>query len=71
MGNLTNEKFAQSFDAKDWAKAFMEIMGDRRDEIDEEAMIGWFANAIMRGYDEYPARNDASAIPATGSSAPR
>ena len=40
-----------SFDARDWAKAFMaknpNVIG-----VDEEIMIGWFANALMRGYDE-------------------
>lgn len=36
-----------SFDARDWAKAFCKI----NPQIDEETMIGWFANALMRGYD--------------------
>lgn len=42
-----------SFDARDWAKQFMataERIG--RDKIDEELMVTWFANALMRGYDE-------------------
>lgn len=46
------DDFAQSFDAQKWAKAFMERFGENRGEIDEAVMIGWFANAIMRGYDE-------------------
>lgn len=37
-----------SFDAQDWAKAFCKIHPD----ADEGDMIGWFANALMRGYDE-------------------
>lgn len=37
-----------SFDAQDWAKAFCRI----HPEADEGDMIGWFANALMRGYDE-------------------
>lgn len=46
-----------SFDARDWAKAFMKanpraIVGD----VTEEDMIGWFANALMRGYDEHASR---------------
>ena len=51
-----DEKFTQSFDARDWAKAFIDIFGNRKQDIDEEAMMGWFANAIMRGYDEHARR---------------
>jgi hypothetical protein len=51
-----DEKFAQSFDARDWARAFMEQFGERMYGIDEETMFGWFANAIMRGYDEHARR---------------
>jgi hypothetical protein len=51
-----------SFDAQDWAKEFMRIFGtDRRGDIDEELMVGWFANALMRGYDEHAWRNPAPA----------
>lgn len=52
-----------SFDATDWAAAFCKIanedLGYRDPEgkpIDEGWMIGWFANALMRGYDERTAR---------------
>jgi hypothetical protein len=47
-----------SFDATDWAKAFCKVAGDLgytdKDgkPIDEGWMIGWFANALMRGYDQ-------------------
>lgn len=37
-----------SFDARDWAKAFCKITP----EADEAHMLTWFANALMRGYDE-------------------
>ena len=37
-----------SFDARDWAKAFCKRFPD----MDEQVMVGWFANALMRGYDE-------------------
>jgi hypothetical protein len=40
-------EFTQSFDARDWARAYVEMHGG-----DEGLMLGWFANAIMRGYDE-------------------
>ena len=29
------------------------ISGDTRVCVDEETMVGWFANALMRGYDEH------------------
>jgi hypothetical protein len=41
-----------SFDAQDWAKAFCKI----NPVIDEGAMLSWFANALMRGYDEAMSR---------------
>jgi len=46
-----------SFDARDWAEAFCK----RNPGVDEGLMIAWFANALMRGYDEAQAR--AVAIP--------
>ena len=51
-----------SFDAQDWAKAFCghaERFGYRDAQgnpIDETWMVTWFANALMRGYDEHAAR---------------
>ncbi len=41
-----------SFDAKDWAQAFCKL----NPGVDEATMIAWFANALMRGYDEHAAR---------------
>lgn len=41
-----------SFDARDWAKAFCKIARTKGLEIDEGWMVSWFANALMRGYDE-------------------
>ena len=47
-----------SFDAVDWAKAFLksyeEYKGD--DFLTEDVMVGWFANALMRGFDEASSR---------------
>lgn len=51
-----------SFDARDWAGAFCKSatqLGYRSPEgkpVDEGWMIGWFANALMRGFDEHAAR---------------
>lgn len=47
-----------SFDARDWAAAFLKINPDCG--IDEGTMISWFANALMRGFDEHAARSDRS-----------
>jgi len=41
-----------SFDARDWAVAFCKL----NPAIDENLMITWFANALMRGYDEATSR---------------
>lgn len=42
-----------SFDADDWAKAFMaRFNGDAASRIDLGLMRAWFASALMRGYDE-------------------
>lgn len=41
-----------SFDARDWAAAFCRL----NPSIDEGLMIAWFANALMRGFDECSAR---------------
>ena len=41
-----------SFDARDWAAAFCK----RNPTMDEGTMQAWFANALMRGYDEFAAR---------------
>ena len=52
-----------SFDAKDWAEAFCKTatkLGYKDVEgkpIDEGWMITWFANALMRGYDEHAMRS--------------
>lgn len=58
-----------SFDATDWAAAFCKIANEHGfhdangDPVDEGWMISWFANALMRGYDqresEIPVRYDA------------
>lgn len=37
-----------SFDARDWADEFCRINPDANHDV----MLSWFANALMRGYDE-------------------
>ena len=46
-----------SFDAKVWAAEFMRLFGKRLHDLDEATMLGWFANALMRGYDEHALRS--------------
>ena len=44
---LTDNELHQTMDAQIWASEFV-----ARHEGDESLMLGWFANAIMTGYDE-------------------
>lgn len=54
-----------SFDARDWAEAFCKtatLLGYRDaagEPIDEAWMQTWFANALMRGFDEHAARSQS------------
>ncbi len=49
----------QSFDARVWADEFMkrnnglsEPFVSSHVQVDKDTMVGWFSNALMRGYDE-------------------
>jgi hypothetical protein len=43
-----------SFDAQEWAAYFMETLREHPEiVIDREFMMTWFANSLMRGYDEH------------------
>jgi hypothetical protein len=43
----------ESFDARVWAHEFVaRVLLDPSIAADEDTMTGWFANALMRGYDE-------------------
>lgn len=45
--------FVHSTDAQVWAREFMKIwQNEPIDILDEDLMLGWFASAIMAGYDE-------------------
>ena len=41
-----------SFDARDWAAAFCKIAKENGHDLDEGWVTTWFANALMRGYDQ-------------------
>lgn len=50
---MQETQITQSFDARVWARAFVErVKEDPSIATDEATMVGWFANALMRGYDE-------------------
>ncbi len=50
----------EDMDAQRWAKEFMQILDAHHNiEVDEGFMLGWFANAIMCGYDTANRRGDA------------
>lgn len=52
-GDKAMSKVPSSFDARDWADEFCLIAKEKFGlDIDNGWMIGWFANAIMRGYDK-------------------
>ena len=47
------DDFYKSFDARVWAREFIRILKENPNiTIDEELMTAWFADALMRGYDE-------------------
>lgn len=51
---LSDLDILQSFDAQVWAKAFVQYVAVNPSiATDEATMISWFANALMRGYDEH------------------
>jgi hypothetical protein len=51
--NEFDDEFIKSFDAMDWARAFdQRIRRMNFSDIDVAFMHTWFANAMMRGWDE-------------------
>jgi hypothetical protein len=62
--NMTDTRFSESFDAMVWAKAFVQHVRVKPSiATDESTMLAWFANAIMRGYDEHAKQVRAGAEP--------
>ncbi len=54
MESETSRSPLHSFDAEVWAASFIETIKTNPEiVIDKELMRGWFANALMRGFDEY------------------
>lgn len=53
-------EWPHTMDAQVWARKWLEITKDNPEiATDEGAMIGWFANAIMAGYDSAMLRSNA------------
>ena len=53
----------QTFDGQTWAKEFIRHVQERPEiATDEGTMIGWFANAIMVGYDRARQEPNASVM---------
>lgn len=44
---VSEQRWPHTVDAKIWAEEFVK----RNPGADEATMVGWFANAIMAGYD--------------------
>ena len=42
----TAQELLNTTDAQVWARKFMELFCDRREDIDEDLMLTWFANAM-------------------------
>jgi hypothetical protein len=50
MTQINNSRLPESFDARDWAEEFVDIVTENPSiPIDVECMTSWFANALMRG----------------------
>ena len=47
-------KALDSFDAQHWAASFLDTLRENPQIIiDHDLMVCWFANALMRGFDEH------------------
>lgn len=54
----TLAEMVESFDARVWAEAFVrEVRQNPAIARDAETMTSWFANALMRGWDERERRS--------------
>lgn len=65
---MDTNKLNGEFDAAAWAEAFSERFGIVRrgkhagEPVDDDLMVGWFANAIMAGYDHKSLLRDTTAL---------
>ncbi len=62
---VAEQRWPHTMDAKVWAEEFIKALRGHPVGgicVDEGAMIGWFANAIMAGYDTAQSRHTVSAV---------
>lgn len=50
---LPSDELLKSFDAQVWAREFVKHNLAYHIGLNEETLTTWFANALMRGYDEH------------------
>ena len=49
---VAEQRWPHTMDAQVWAREWIKTIKDHPNiATDEETMLGWFANAIMAGYD--------------------
>lgn len=62
---IESGEFPHTMDARVWANKWLETVKNKPEIAHDEAtMIGWFANAIMAGYDTANSRiREMTAIP--------
>lgn len=64
---IAEQRWPQSIDAAEWAKQWMQTIAAHPNiPTDEATMLGWFANAIMAGYDTATARLSGKPYEALG-----
>ena len=52
VDGVHNQRWPHTMDARTWAKEWLNAIAENPSiPHDYEAMLGWFANAIMAGYD--------------------
>jgi len=60
METMDANDLHKTMDAQVWARTFMEY-SKRYGPFDEDTMLGWFANAIMCGWDHHAQSSDTDA----------
>ena len=57
---IAEQRWPHTMDAREWANRWLKAVEEKPSiATDEATMIGWFANAIMAGYDTGIARSQA------------
>jgi len=60
----SEQKLSGEFDAKVWTEEFVKMVKAKPEiATDEGTMLGWFANAIMTGYDKRASEEELEEFP--------